>query len=61
MSKCDIQPKFEFKIWFLNVKCDIWPEFECQNMISNVQMRNSAPVRKSLYDFECQNAIFGPN
>ena len=61
MSKCDIQPEFEFKNMVLNVKCDIRPEFECQNMISNVKMRYSAPVRKSKYDFECQNAIFGPN
>ena len=42
MSKCDIQPEFEFKNMVLNVKCDIRPEFECQNMISNVKMRYSA-------------------
>ena len=40
-------------------KCDIRPLFKCQNRISNVKMRYSAPVRMSKYDFECQNAIFG--
>ena len=44
MSKCDIQPEFEFENMVLNVKCDIRSEFECQNMISNVKMRYSAPV-----------------
>ena len=41
-------------------KCDIWPLFECQNRIFNGKMRYSAPVRMSKYDFECENAIFGP-
>ena len=52
-------------------KCDIRPEFECQNRISNVKIRYSAPVRMSNFDtwpeFKCQNrisnvknAIFGP-
>ena len=42
-------------------KCDIRPEFECQNRNSNVKMRYSARNRRSKYDFEYQNAIFGPN
>ena len=53
-------------------KCDIRPEFECQDRISNVKIRYSAPVRMSNFDtwpeFKCQNrisnvknAIFGPN
>ena len=52
-------------------KCDIRPEFECQDRISNVKIRYSAPVRMSNFDtwpeFKCQNrisnvknAIFGP-
>ena len=40
---------------------DIWPEFECENRILNVKIRYSALVRMSKQDFECQNAIFGPN
>ena len=42
-------------------KCDIRPEFECQNRISNGKIQYSAPVRMSKLDFECQNAILGPN
>ena len=42
-------------------KCDIRPEFECQDRISNVKIRYSAPVRMSNFDiwpeFECQNRI----
>ena len=49
------------KIGFLLSKCVIPPEFECQNRISNITLRYSAPVRISKHDFECQNAIFGPN
>ena len=49
------------KIGFLLSKCVIPPEFECQNRISNITLRYSAPVRMSKHDFECQNAIFGPN
>ena len=52
-------------------KCDIRPEFECQDRISNVKIRYSAPIRMSNFDiwpeFKCQNrisnvknAIFGP-
>ena len=42
-------------------KCDIQTEFECQNMISNIRMRYSAPIRMSKYDFEYQDEVFGPN
>ena len=42
-------------------KYDIRPQLECQNRILNVKMRYSAPFRMSKYDFECQNAIFGPS
>ena len=42
-------------------KCDIRPEFECQDRISNVKIRYSAPVRMSNFDiwpkFKCQNRI----
>ena len=40
-------------------KFDIRSQLECQNRILNVKMRYSVPVRMS--NFECQNAIFGPN
>ena len=42
-------------------KCDIRSEFDCQNGISKVNMRCLAQIRMSKYDFEFQNAIFGPN
>ena len=42
-------------------KCDIRSEFDCQNGISNVYIRCLAQIRMSKYDFEFQNAIFGPN
>ena len=42
-------------------KCNIRPEFECQDRISNVKIRYSAPVRMSNLDiwpeFKCQNRI----
>ena len=42
-------------------KCDIRPEFECQDRISNVKIRYSAPVRMPNFDiwpeFKCQNRI----
>ena len=62
MSKYDIRPELNNKIGFRMSKSDIRPEFECQNRISNVKMRYSAPDRMSKKkDFEWQNAIFGPN
>ena len=42
-------------------KFDIRPKFEYQRRISNVKMRYSDPVRISKQNFECQDAIFGPN
>ena len=42
-------------------KCDIRSEFYCQNGISIAKMRCLAQIRISKYDFEFQNAIFGPN
>ena len=42
-------------------KCDIRSQFDCQNGISNVYIRCLAQIRMSKYDFEFQNAIFGPN
>ena len=64
-------PNSNVKIGFRMSKCDIRPEFECQDRISNVKIRYSAPVRMSNFDiwpeFKCQNrisnvknAIFGP-
>ena len=54
-------PNLNVKIGLRMSKCVIQPESECQNRISNVKMRYSAPVRMSKHDFEYQNAIFGPN
>ena len=42
MSKCDIQPEFEFKNMVLNVKCDI----RRQNVISNVKNEIFGPSSK---------------
>ena len=42
-------------------KFDIRSKFECQNKILNVRIRYLARIRMSKYDYECQNAIFGPN
>ena len=47
MSKYDIRPESNDKIGIRMSKSDIRPEFECQNRISNVKMRYSAPVRMS--------------
>ena len=42
-------------------KFDIRTKFECQNKILNVKIRYLAQIRMSKEDFECQNAIFGPD
>ena len=57
MLQYDIQPQFECENRILKgmSKFDIQPYFECQNRIFNFNIRYSAPVRMSKWDFECQN------
>ena len=43
------------------LKSDIRSEFECQNRISKVKIRYSAPVRLFDWDFEYKNSLFGSN
>ena len=43
------------------LQSDIRSEFECQNRISKVKIRYSAPVRLFNKDFEYKNSLFGSN
>ena len=60
MSKFDIRPEFECQNRISNVKMRHSARIQLSNRILNVKIRYSVRVRMSIYDFECQNAIFGP-
>ena len=61
MSKCDIRPQIDCQYRISNGKMLYPAQIQITNTISKVGMRNSVRIRKSKWNFKCQNSVFGPN
>ena len=61
MSKCDIRPQIECRNRISNGKMLYSTQIQMTNRISKVEMRYSVRIRKSKWNFEFQNSVFGPN
>ena len=61
MSKCDIRPQIECQKRISNGKMLYSAQIQMTNRISMVEMRYSVRIRKSKWNFECKNSVFGPN
>ena len=61
MSKCDIRPQIECQNRISNGKMLYSAKIHMTNRILKVVMQYSVRIRKSKWNFECQNLVFGPN